>query len=89
MPRHAKRKGAEVRPHKTDYAITDRQGRLIVTTTVEVVEVTVVRFAVRAPAICSPADETSVIRPAVADTNTDTCGSTVTAAFLITALPLI
>ena len=61
----------------------------MVTVIVEVVEVTVVKFAERAATTCKPADAKTFTRPAVADKNTVTCGLTVTAVFLMTALPEI
>ena len=56
---------------------------------VEVVEVTVVKFAERAATTCKPALAKTLTRPAVADKNTVTLGNTVTAVFLMTALPAI
>jgi hypothetical protein len=61
----------------------------MVTVIVEVVEVTVVKFAERAATTCKPADAKTLTRPAVADKNRVTLGATVTAVFLMTALPAI
>jgi hypothetical protein len=57
--------------------------------TVEVVDVTVVKFAERAATTCKPADAKTFTRPGVPDKNKVTLGATVTAVFLMTALPAI